>query len=224
MQVLCSTSRYASQMDDKRHNFKGKLMKTNLLLLMIILMAFSSFSFAADDDLTIQSLSSSSIDSSAAGWGAAYADVTTTRAGGLPILGERDADTIEIRSAGFVALQGDLAALNSSFLQDQLDDSLIEPKVIDTPLCYPNPFSQNAKTYIQYTLNKNVTIQIQIYDMMANLILKQDYISGAMGGRRGRNVLKFEDIENIKLPVGVYFVFIVTDGKVLAKTKVAVIP
>ncbi len=131
-------------------------------------------------------------------------------------------NVIQIVSASFRNLSGSNGTANAMSIGGS--DESADVAVSDTPLCYPNPFSQSSLTRLQYTLNKNANIDIQVYNLMANLVLKQSYLAGAQGGASGRNVIKVQDMNGSQFSVGAYFIFIVSDGKVLARTKVAVIP
>jgi hypothetical protein len=134
-------------------------------------------------------------------------------------LGQGTDDSLGVDSGGFIAIQGDGPKTSA-----EEDDGNLEPKITDVPLCYPNPFRQTEATRLQYTLNKSMPLEIHMYDMLANCILKQSLSSGSQGAKKGHNSLEFKDIDGYKLSVGVYFVFIVNNGKVLGKTKMAVLP
>ena len=106
------------------------------------------------------------------------------------------------------------------------DDSAIEPAVIEKPLPYPNPFRPVDGTLLGYGLSKNLDVEINIYNMFGNLIEKMTILSGEEGGKKGYNRVRFsgQDASGAKLSAGAYFFFIVHEGKVLSKGKMAVLP
>ncbi len=200
--------------------------KLGALLTLIIIALMSAPTSVVADHLAISSDMSGDnyiggvVQDNAQGW-SGWVDNTTggvnERSGGS--LGETTEESLSVDSGGFVAIQGD-----GPQASDDIDDSNLEPKITDVPLCYPNPFRQNDSTRLQYTLNKSMPLEIHIYDLLANCILKQTLSSGSLGAKRGHNSLEFKDIDGYKLSVGVYFVFIINNGKVLGKTKMAVLP
>ena len=120
--------------------------------------------------------------------------------------------------------------LEDSSLQGQLraqinDDSVIA-KVIGPALCYPNPFQQETGTRLGYQLSKNMDIEIHVYDMLANLIMKKDFAKGSIGGREGLNKVDIDlnTWDQYILSAGVYFYLLINNGKVLSKGKMAIIP
>ena len=61
------------------------------------------------------------------------------------------------------------------------DDSNIEPAVDGDALCYPNPFRQTEGTILGYKLSKNLTVDIEVYDMLANRIINKTFKAGSKG-------------------------------------------
>ena len=103
--------------------------------------------------------------------------------------------------------------------------SAAELKVQSTPLNYPNPFNPESGTSIGYTLTKSGNIQIIIYDLMGNQVVKLDYGAGSDGGRAGYNDVPWNGRSSSGALVGngVYVYLIVSDGRVLAKGKLAAV-
>jgi len=108
---------------------------------------------------------------------------------------------------------------------DALDAS-IPAEVIGKALFYPNPARQADLAKLGYQLSKNMDIELQMYDMMANRIFKNTFPAGTNGGKSGYNklTLNLDTFSGYALSAGVYFYLLMHDGKVLAKGKVAVIP
>ncbi len=102
----------------------------------------------------------------------------------------------------------------------------IQAEVIGKPLFYPNPARQIDNPKLWYVLSKNMDVEIRIYDMMANMILKSQFPAGSQGGKEGSNwlALSMNTFDQFSLSAGVYFVLVMHDGKVLGKGKVAIIP
>jgi hypothetical protein len=100
-----------------------------------------------------------------------------------------------------------------------------EARITKQPLVYPNPFKQSQGAKLGYGLAGQISeIEIQFYDMMANLILKKTFKD--QGARQGYNLIdiNLETFDGYALSAGVYFYLIINNGKVLGKGKVAVIP
>jgi|GEM_PF-5520508 len=93
-------------------------------------------------------------------------------------------------------------------------------------LIYPNPAKHLEEAEMIYYLPDNVDIELRMYDMLANEILRSTFFAGTPGGQMGANVLKFNTLTfaGYELSAGVYFVVLVNNGKVLMKTKLAVVP
>ena len=106
------------------------------------------------------------------------------------------------------------------------EDSSLEASVIGQALCYPNPFRQTTGGQLGYRLNKNTDVQIQVYDMLANMLIKRDFKSGSKGAQKGYNKVQvnLDTWDGYVLSAGVYFYYIIHEGKVLSKGKMAVIP
>lgn len=105
-------------------------------------------------------------------------------------------------------------------------------------LVYPNPFSQSFKTVtfgdetdskhkalLGYELSRDADFDLVIYNMLGRLIYKRHFKGGANGARSGYNLLSLSKIlMHRTLSTGIYFAYIVSDDKVLAKTKFGVKP
>ncbi len=136
-------------------------------------------------------------------------------------------EVLIVKSFGFVPLKSDNQNAVTNSLSAGFDGNNSEDvRLIQPPLNYPNPFRQVEGTEIRYSLSGNADIELQIYDMRANLIYKQSYIGSTNGGSEGINYIKFspDTFTGTSLSAGVYFYFIVTKGRVLGKGKMAVIP
>ncbi len=91
---------------------------------------------------------------------------------------------------------------------------------------YPNPFNPNsAAGVIAYQLNKDADVSVYIFDAVGQVIYKNNYLSGAMGGATGYNEVAWNGKDASGSIVGndIYFVRLVSNGKVIGKTKIAVI-
>ena len=94
------------------------------------------------------------------------------------------------------------------------------------PLVYPSPARMTLGADIGYYLDAYRNIEIRIYDMLGYLMISQQFTAGALGAQKGFNKVKvdFGTFGSYQLPAGVYFVLIMSDGKILGKTKFSVIP
>lgn len=105
-------------------------------------------------------------------------------------------------------------------------DAAILAEVIGKALFYPNPARQTDTAQLGYQLSKNMDVELQMYDMMANRIFRGVFLAGANGGKAGYNklTLNLDTFSGHFLSAGVYFYLILHEGKVLARGKVAVVP
>ena len=137
--------------------------------------------------------------------------------------------SLQVLSFGYTSTDtGPMSSAQVAVMVDQeaARDASIAAEVIGKALFYPNPARQQDVPRLGYQLSKNMDIELQMYDMMANRILKITFLAGTNGGKAGFNKLKL-DLDSFSghfLSAGVYFYLLMHDGKVLAKGKVAVIP
>jgi hypothetical protein len=121
------------------------------------------------------------------------------------------------------------ALQNKADRLDEDDDDIV-PAIIGEALVYPNPFRQSTTNgaELYYVLSKNMDLEIQVYNMLAQRVFKNTFIAGSKGAAKGENRLNinresFGGSNNL-LSSGIYFFVFIHNGKVLAKTKVAVKP
>lgn len=105
-------------------------------------------------------------------------------------------------------------------------ESTASVKLLAGPLNFPNPFRMANGTTLVYTLNKPATIQIYVYDMLANELLKETFPKNSPGGSANVNKVRinFDTFNRFLLSSGVYFYYIFSEGKLLGKGKMAIIP
>lgn len=62
-------------------------------------------------------------------------------------------------------------------------------RVVDTPLCFPNPFSPRAggKTTIQYTLSHSAEVDLMIFGSSVQIIKRFQFSPDSPGGKAGMN-------------------------------------
>lgn len=143
---------------------------------------------------------------------------------------KNDQDGLKVLKINFHNLELNADVLNAQagginiFGQD--DDESIKPEVLGPALCYPNPFRQANGGTIGYRLSKNMDLEIHIYDMLAHCVFKKTFNKGTMGGQAGYNKVQLNlyTLDTFELSAGVYFFFLVNNGKLLAKGKMAVKP
>jgi hypothetical protein len=93
-------------------------------------------------------------------------------------------------------------------------------------MIYPNPFNPTAgNARIAYTLNTAADISIMIFNAVVQLTFKTAISSGASGATAGYNEYSWDGKDTGGQVVGndLYFVRIVSGGKVIGRTKLAVI-
>ena len=90
------------------------------------------------------------------------------------------------RVAGMSRVQASAAGIGSSI---QIETALVDPdKPGGTVTNYPNPFHPGeTPTTIAYKLDADATVTLTIYTLSGNLVLRQEFPSGASGGRVGLN-------------------------------------
>lgn len=91
---------------------------------------------------------------------------------------------------------------------------------------YPNPFNpNNAAGVIAYQLNKDSEVSTFIFNAAGQLIYRSTCLSGAAGGQVGYNQVTWDGRDDFGAVVGndIYFVRVVSGGKVIGKAKIAVI-
>lgn len=131
----------------------------------------------------------------------------------LRLVGYGFSDTVP--QSEFAATQ--ISALNSD----------VPAEVVGETLVYPNPFRMNGDgAVIYYNLSKAMDIEVQIYDMMANMVVKKQFNATARYAEESHNKLPInaQVFGNVSLPAGAYFYLLINNGNVLAKGKMAIIP
>ena len=107
-----------------------------------------------------------------------------------------------------------------------VSDIFIVPKILGEPLVFPSPFSQRDGAALYYYLSKDMTVKVFIYNMFADLVYQIDCLAGTGGGLKGENriVLDIDTLYGNVLSSGAYFWYIVHEGRILGRGKMAVIP
>jgi hypothetical protein len=94
---------------------------------------------------------------------------------------------------------------------------------------YPNPYNPNASggtnARIGYQLNKDANTAIYLFNAVGELVYKREYATGTQGGKTGYNEVTWDGKSDFGSVVGndIYFLRVVSDGKPVGKTKIAVI-
>jgi hypothetical protein len=99
-------------------------------------------------------------------------------------------------------------------------------QVIGTPNNYPNPFSpmSGGTTNIQYTLSKDATITIIIYDISGHEVKRIKFSSGTSGGRGGTNQVGWNgrSLGGEVVSNGMYLYKIISGDKVIGSGKLVI--
>lgn len=106
------------------------------------------------------------------------------------------------------------------------NDSTSEARLLEMPLFYPNPFSMMSGGTLGYSLSKNMSVEVRVYDIRANEILRKSFVEAGDGGMSGYNKVLFNSatIGRYDLPAGIYFFVLMHEGRVLGRGKFAVKP
>jgi flagellar hook assembly protein FlgD len=99
-------------------------------------------------------------------------------------------------------------------------------QVIGTPNNYPNPFSpmSGGATKIQYTLSRDATITIIIYDISGHEVKRMKYSSGTSGGKGGTNQASWNgtSLAGEVIGNGMYFYKIISGNQVIGSGKLVI--
>ncbi len=126
----------------------------------------------------------------------------------------------------------DTATQNELAIQKETIQTSNKPlQIVGKLLNFPNPFSlKDGGTTIRYQLNKDAPIELRIYDPFANEILRDSFSFGQNGGAANTNdyvnnvLVKKETFNTNNIPAGIYFYAILSEGSVLGRGKMAIIP
>jgi len=99
-------------------------------------------------------------------------------------------------------------------------------QVIGTPNNYPNPFSpmSGGTTNIQYTLSKDATITIIIYDISGHEVKRMKYGAGTSGARGGMNQVGWNgrSLGGEVVGNGIYLYKIISGNQVIGSGKLVI--
>lgn len=90
---------------------------------------------------------------------------------------------------------------------------------------YPNPMKSSETGHLYYELSKNGDVDISVFDMLGRTVTKQSFKMGVVGGLIGVNKVTLAQlgINPLTLPSGAYVIVVMSQGKVIAKGKMAVV-
>ena len=102
-------------------------------------------------------------------------------------------------------------------------------RIIGNVLNYPNPVKKGANTFIGYKLSTAMPIEILIYDSTGYLIFKTNFSSNQLNASKGEGFYNKVNLRNAgfnteNFSTGIYFYIVLSEGKVLGKGKLAIIP
>jgi len=114
--------------------------------------------------------------------------------------------------------------LSARQLKDK-DYSDVKPELVGKALNYPNPFELSEGTDIYYRLSKPMTIELHVYDIFGRRLLESTFKAGEQGGQID-NEVRFDrsTVNGFDLSASVYFYYLIHEGTVLGKGKMAIIP
>ncbi len=91
---------------------------------------------------------------------------------------------------------------------------------------FPNPYNpNNGVGKIAYSLNKQDTVSVYIFNAIGQLVYKREYLSGWAGARVGYNEVDFNGVSDFgqTLANDLYFLRIVSGGKPIGRAKIAIL-
>jgi hypothetical protein len=191
--------------------------------------------FADSIDMTQSGINFNTVSDFASGLSGAYEDIFLQQKEKTNIANNNKSaanvvtDQLKLIRVGFSNIQTatGLSVLASEDLYED-EDADVVASVIGQALVYPNPFRQSSDfgAELGYRLSKDMDMQIHIYNMMSQLVLKRTFNAGSVGARKGYNKLQInkDTFDGRLLSSGVYFYLLVHDGDVLARGKMAVKP
>lgn len=201
---------------------KTNILKQTTLTILSVIVLGSCFNISCADDIDTTK-STLAIDT-LLHFGSGFSDTFQAPSGSKDSVNlNNKTNSLSILSAGFKSLGQEMDQYNAD--TRSAANGTGPARVTTPPLVYPNPFRQQTGAKLGYGLAGEINeIEIQIYDMMANLITKKTFKD--QGARQGYNLIdiNLQTFDGYYLSAGVYFFLILNDGKVLAKGKVAVIP
>lgn len=232
MQVFWFRPRYMSCMKvEKLVQYCRFYTRFLVLMGMFLSIPFSSYVFADEVDYSMSDVLVGGVSSYVAGATENAVNKTTHQVNLANNQNKNQrgeiVDALQLLHVGFSGYYSETSLGTSELSIMQQDDSDVLPEVIGEALVYPNPFRiQTGVARLGYRLSKDMDIQIQVYDMMANMILKRTFYMGATGAQKGYNKLWIDNevFEGERLSSGVYFYLIIHEGKVLARGKMAIKP
>ena len=123
-------------------------------------------------------------------------------------------------------------ATSSNAEQAAPSDEVVALAVVGKALNYPNPCRMAVTgTTIGYFLTRDAATEVRVYDPYGNEIYTETHLAGQNGGRGGTGSDNYNRISvtaaklrTSNVPAGIYFYAILSDGQVLAKGKIAVVP
>ena len=135
-----------------------------------------------------------------------------------------------IHTASYASVQAitayyPLFGLDASAI-DVSEDSTATSLLIGDVLPHPSPMAwSKGNGTINYRLSQDAAITLRVFDMRARQIFVDHIDKGQIGGQAGYNRYPFtQDSTDLTLSAGVYILYMLSDGELLAKQKLGVIP
>ena len=109
-----------------------------------------------------------------------------------------------------------------------------DPYLWKKPLAYPNPFVFSQGAELRYIIGMDMDLKFIVYDIFGHKVFEKHLPAGsaAATGQKVSTLTLDEELFEMELSAGVYFYFLLHDGKVLksedgtikAKGKFAIVP
>lgn len=130
---------------------------------------------------------------------------------------------------GILDLVNILSEEGLEIIQEPNESVEEEGRFIGPLLNFPNPFSFSRETtVIGYRLVGTMDVELRLYSMTGQLVTQQFYYkdNADPGTQSGYQTIEVDDdfLDGRELTPGIYFYVLISDGQVLAKEKMAVLP
>jgi hypothetical protein len=138
----------------------------------------------------------------------------------------RDKGVMTLLGSSFNAFDIGGAQVNGGLFSGGLT-AIDDPDIVKEPLVYPNPVQLSDQSYLGYSLNKAMDVEIRFYDMRGYEILKKQFNKNTNGGYSNgayNKIIFNKEFFGQYLPAGVYFAVMFGDGEYIGKFKFAVEP
>lgn len=133
---------------------------------------------------------------------------------------------VTYRSIQNIPIHYPLFGLDASTEVIAHDDSILTPLLIGKVLPHPSPMSwSKANGTLNYRLSRDADLILRVFDMRGRACFVHHIPKGQRGAQAGYNRYPFtKHSTQLNLSTGVYILYLLSDGELLAKQKIGVKP